>query len=1335
MSATESPHVSLPPRSKAANGPATTAVTSLAQQRLWFLSQMRGASQAYNEAMAYRLRGPLDRAVLGRALDALVSRHEALRTRLVAVEGEVFQRIDPPDTGYTLVVDDLTGCADAEERLVALQGEEAATPFDLSRGPLVRGRLVVLGAREHVLLLTMHHTVFDGQSMDIMLRELGPVYTAFVRGADDPPAPPAAQYADYARRQRAEAEAASSGGEPAAHAAYWKEHLAGAPPLLTLPTDRPRPAEQDYRGGRVRVALDEELTTALRGLARRNGGTLFVAVLTGWSVVLSRLTGQTDLVVGTPTANRRRGDVAGIIGFFVNSLPLRVDLSGSPTAEGMLRRVRGVVRGALDHQDVSFDRVVELVNPPRSVAHTPLFQTMFAWQPSRKGLLELPDIEVDPVGIPHAAAKFDLSLSLAETDGRVIGYLDYASALFDRATAERYAGYLRQVLTEMAEHPGREVADLGLVDAEERRGLLADWDATEGPEALPPSARGGLVERFEEQVRVRPAGTALVCAGERLDYATLERRVNRLAHALTGRGVRRDQVVGLHAGRSVDLVVGVLGILKAGAAYLPLDPGQPAERLAAMVEDAVPALVLSDAHTPPDGWHALASVEAEGRRDDAPGIEVSPSQLAYVIYTSGSTGRPKGVAVTHASVINLFDNWRARMGDTPGKATSAWSSVGFDASVHEILLPLTTGAVLHLVPDGLRGDPEALMGWLREHRIVQAFLPPSYVKWIDESPGARLEGLRLRQLLTGVESLPEAALHRMREALPGLRICYGYGPTETTLYSTAYLDPGPSGRQCPIGRPVGNTRLRLLDERLRPVPAGVTGEVYLGGASLARGYLNRPDLTAERFVADPFVPGARMYRTGDLARRLPDGNAEYMGRVDDQIKLRGFRIEPAEIEAALLALPGVREAAVLADRDATGELRLVAGIGRGDVAPRQPHEWRAALSERLPDYMVPAFFAELPSLPLSRNGKLDREALLRVARTDAPVQVNQASPRDHIELTLYQIWQDILLHADIGVHDSFFDIGGTSLSAIKLAHAIREAFGEMLPIRDIMLHPTVEALGGRLRQGASGRPSGRPSNLIEFREGDGRRRVVCVHPAGGTAFCYLSLAKALPDSYGVYGIQSPGVNPGETFLPTVEAMAEAYLALVEPLLDGPLVLSGLSYGGLVAHEMARRLAASGKTDVSVVLIDTQATDDPADRAALAPVEIDEFRDKLVKFNGMYPGIDDEQIEQYFHIYNHNRMTARTHVPAPSEARLVLVQAVEGGNDTPLTDAVRAFWERRGLGGFHVEPVDCDHWEMLESAEVLRVAAVIEDELGRFPAPPPPAGRQGEPSLARPGREA
>ncbi|WP_405889091.1 non-ribosomal peptide synthetase [Streptomyces sp. NBC_01136] len=1309
------------------------APASFAQQRLWFLSQLPGANEAYNEPIAFTLRGPLDRTLLGRALDALVARHQVLRTRLLAADGEVLQRIDSPDTGFALALDDFTGPADAGTRLDALRLEEVSTPFDLARGPLGRGRLVTLAPEHHVLLLTMHHTIFDGQSMNVMMRELGAVYAALLQddGADPLPAL-AFQYADHARAQRARV----LGGELGAQTDHWRETLRGAPPLTGPPTDRPRPAEQDLRGGRVDFTLDADLTAALRALARRHGGTLFVAVLTGWTLLMARLSGRSDVVVGTPTANRPRGDAAGLIGFFVNSLPLRVDLSDTPTAAGALGRVRGVLRAALDHQDLPLERIVELVNPPRSVAHTPLFQTMCAWQPARAGLLNLPGIDVAPLDIPHAPAKFDLALSLTESDGRTVGHLDYARALFDEDTAERYVRQLRHLLADMAERPDAPVDTLELMDAQERQRLLADWDATEVPlpaslSASPSAASpAGLLARFDEQVRLRPAQTALVSEDERLDYATLDRRAVRLARALAARGVRPGQIVGLHAGRSTRYVVGVLGILKAGAAYLPLDPAQPWRRLAAMVRDAAPALVLTDvpaADRPADGgdapaadrpvdWCDLAAVEAEAEveadGDTPPQVAPDAARLAYVIYTSGSTGRPKGVAVTHGSVINLFDNWLVRMGAAPGEAASAWSSIGFDASVHELLMPLTTGGELHLVPDELRGDPEALLDWMREHRIVQAFLPPSYIKWIDEDPGKRLHGLALRQVLTGVESLPEAALHRMRQQLPGLRICFGYGPTEATLYSTAYYDPQPIDRPCPIGRPLAGTRLYLLDDRMQPVPVGVAGEVYIGGASLAAGYLHRPDLTAERFLDDPFVPGARVYRTGDLARRLPDGNAVYLGRADDQVKLRGFRIEPAEVEAALLAVPGVREAAVLLDRDTDGEPRLVAGVGRGDAPTRTRQEWRAVLADRLPDYMIPAVVVDLPSLPLNHSGKLDRETLLRQAGESALGQVNTASPRDHIELTLYQIWREILLYPDIGISDNFFDIGGTSLSAIKMAHRVRDRLGTAIPVRDLMLHPTIEALGGLVRRGRSGPP---PSNLIEFRPGTDHARVVCVHPAGGTAFCYLSLAKTLPENIGLYGIQSPGVNPGEDFLPGVEAMAEAYLRLVEPLGDGPLVLTGLSYGGLVAHEMGRRLARAGHRDVSVVLLDTQATDDPAVRAAVAPVDLAEFKDKLVKFNGMYPGIDDEQVDQYFRIYNHNRMTVRDHVPAPSTARLVLVQAVGGDPDPSFVSEVRDFWRRRAEGDFRVEPLDCDHWEVLESAGAARVARQIETELAALAA--------------------
>ena len=481
------------------------------------------------------------------------------------------------------------------------------------------------------------------------------------------------------------------------------------------------------------------------------------------------------------------------------------------------------------------------------------------------------------------------------------------------------------------------------------------------------------------------------------------------------------------------------------------------------------------------------------------------------------------------------------------------------------------------------------------------------------------------------------------------------------------------------------------------MPPGVAGEVFLAGDCLARGYLHRPGLTAERFVPDPFVPGERMYRTGDLARWLPDGEAEYAGRRDDQIKLRGFRIEPGEVTAALLAVPGVREAAVLVDRD--GEPRLVAGVAGG--GGRTPHEWRAALAERLPDYMIPSVFAEFDRLPLSRSGKLDRDAVLAHARASAPAAVNTAAPRDHVELALLRIWRNLLLHQAIGVSDDFFDVGGTSISAIKLAHAIGDEFGRELPIRDVILHPTIEAQAALLR---TDRPP-ESGSLIEFRRGAGRARVVCVHPAGGTAFCYLPLSALLPEDAGVVGIQSPGLNPGEEPLPSVEAMAEEYLRLVDPQPDEALVLCGLSYGGLVAYEMGRRLAEHHPR-VSVVLLDTTATDDPAARAAIEPVPAAEFREKLVRFNGMYPGIEDAQIERYHRTYNHNRLTARAHDPGESKARVVFVQAV--GEDT--IPGTAEFWRRRARGEFAVVPADCGHWDMLESDALPLVAELITAEL-------------------------
>jgi amino acid adenylation domain-containing protein len=1254
-----------------------SAPLSSGQQRLWTITQLSEAGPAYNEAMAFTLRGPLDYEVLRRAFDALADRHETLRTRLAVEDGRPVQVVEPAGHGFRFTVTDVAGRPD---KAAELRRTDPFEPFDLTRAPLARARLLADGDEHHTLLITLHHVVFDGWSRSLLLRELGLLYAAELRGepADLPETQP---YREHAQAQQDWL----AGPGPAPHETYWRERLDGVPPVLELPADRPRPARQDHRGARVPIALGPRLTAEVKAVAREHGATLYSAILTCWFILLSRLSSQADIVVGVPTANRGGGgEYPATIGFFVNTLAVRADLGGSPTGAVLLKQVRAALRGAIDHVDLPFERVVELVNPPRSPAHTPLFQTMVASVPTMHDLLELPGVTVESVGVEHAPAKFDLALGLADEDGAVAGYLDYAVALFDHTTAERYARYFVRLLEQQVARPDAGIASYELLDEAERHEILTTWSTSPRPHRRP----GGLVERFTAHADATPDAPALVCDGRTFTYGELDRRTTKLANALRARGTGPGGIVAILSGRSAELVVAVLAVLKTGAAYLPLDPAQPVARRAAMIEDARPVLVLSD---------NVPVLEAEGDETRAL-VTTGPQETAYVIYTSGSTGRPKGVEVTHRSVLALFDQWLDRFGATPGEATSAWSSIGFDASVHELLLPLTTGAVLHVVPEEVRPDPAALMAWLREHRVVQAFLPPAYVRWIDEDLN-RVAGLALRQVLTGVESLSEAALARFAAALPGLRICFGYGPTEATLYATAHFDPQLIERPAPIGRPLPGSRMYLLDERLRPVPPGVAGEVFLAGDCLARGYLHQPDLTAERFVPDPFVPGEKMYQTGDLARWLPDGEAEYAGRRDDQIKLRGFRIEPGEVTSALLAVPGVREAAVLVDRE--GEPRLVAGVVGG--GGRTPHEWRAALGDRLPDYMVPSVFAEFDRLPLNRSGKLDRDALLAHARASAPAAVNTAAPRDHVELGLLRIWRNLLLHQAIGVSDDFFDVGGTSISAIKLAHAIGEEFGRELPIRDVILHPTIEAQAALLRADS---PPGADGSLIEFRRGAGKARVVCVHPAGGTAFCYLPLSAALPEDAGVVGLQSPGLNPGEEPLPSVEAMAEEYLRLVDPRPGEALVLCGLSYGGLIAYEMGRRLAEHHPR-VSVVLLDTNATDDAAvARAATEPVPAAEFREKLVRFNGMYPGIDDAQIERYHRTYNHNRLTAREHDPGESAARVVFMRAV--GEDTlPGTEE---FWRRRVRGEFEVVPADCGHWDMLESDALPQVAELITREL-------------------------
>ncbi|HEU0300910.1 MAG TPA: amino acid adenylation domain-containing protein, partial [Longimicrobium sp.] len=902
---------------------------SFAQQRLWFLEQFGNLGSTYHVRRRLRLRGALDRAALVRALDRIVARHEALRTVFVEVDGRAEQRIASIESSrFPLVEHDLAGRADADGELRRITSEEAEGRFDLARGPLIRGRLVRLAEDDHVLLLTMHHVVSDSWSMGVLVHELGALYAAFRAGAADPLPPLPVQYADYAAWQRRWVE----GEVLEAQAAYWTRALAGAPELLELPTDRPRPARQDFAGASLGVELDAELSEALRALGRRQGTTLFMTVLAGWAAVLGRLSGQAEVVIGTPSANRGRREIEGLIGFFLNSLPLRIDLSGAPTVAELLGRARARALEAQAHQDIPFEQVVERVQPGRSLAHAPVFQVLFAWQSAGRPALELPGLELGPVDVPapRGTAKFDLTLSLGEADGRITGRVEYATSLFDRATVERHVGYLHRVLRAMAADDGARVDRLPMLPEAERRQVVEGWNATDA--AYPADAV--VHELVAAQAARTPDAVALAWEGGTMAYGELNARANRLAHFLAGRGVGPDVCVGLCVERGPEMVVALLAANKAGGAYVPLDPGYPEDRLRYMLEDSAPAVLLTQASLrerfdgigiPVFSLDSDADRWADRPETDPARGELASHHLMYVMYTSGSTGRPKGVMVGHRSAVNRMVWMQAEHGLAAGDAMLQKTTYAFDVAVWEVFWPLVQGARLVLAkPDGNR-DPAYLVRTVREAGVTDIHFVPSMLPLFLEEPGAAA-CTGLRRVYCSGEALPPSLVRRFRELLPHAVLRNWYGPTEGGEVSYWHCAPGgPTGDVIPIGFPIANTRLYVLDRGGEPVPMGVAGELLIGGVALGRGYWNRPALTAERFVPDPFgEAGARLYRTGDLCRWMPDGAVEYLGRNDFQVKIRGFRVELGDIEARLVQHPRVREAAVVAREEAPGVRRLAA---------------------------------------------------------------------------------------------------------------------------------------------------------------------------------------------------------------------------------------------------------------------------------------------------------------------------------------------------------------------------------------------------------------------------
>ncbi|MCU7645701.1 non-ribosomal peptide synthetase [Pseudomonas piscis] len=1018
---------------------------SFAQQRLWFLAQMAGGASAYNIPIGLGLRGQLDRQALQQALQTIVARHATLRSRFVLVDDQPQVQVGPLEGALELSLEDL---GDAPLTLAERVQAEAAQAFDLEHGPVIRGRLLRLADEHHVLLLTLHHIVADGWSMGVLTRELMALYSAFSQGQADPLPPLAVQYGDFALWQRRWL----SGEVLQQQADYWRRVLAGAPTLLMLPTDRPRPVQQDFRGASVPLALEPSLSAQLKALAQRHGCTLHMTLLAGWALLLARLSGQDDLVVGTPVANRMRAEVEGLIGLFVNTLALRLELDGAQSVAGLLAQVRARSLQAQAHQDLPFEQVVEIVRPQRSLAHSPLFQTVLTWVEDFAQDLVLGELKLEGVVAANQVAKFDLTLSLGESQGQIRGSLDYASALFDAGTAQRFAGYLVQVLQAMVADDQQALARISLLDQAERHQVLQGFNA-----AGPDYPRGTpLHQLFAAQATQQPAATALQAGDRRLSYAELEARANRLAHHLRGLGVGPDSRVAICVERGPELVVGLLAILKAGGAYVPIDPAHPAERIAYLLEDSAPLALLVQGAT-----RAVAASPGLSRvdLDDPAWLQQPPSapqvpgltaqHLAYVIYTSGSTGQPKGVMVEHQSLANLV-HWHCQAFDLgPGRHTSSVAGLGFDAMAWEVWPALCGGATLHLPPAGTdHQDIDRLLDWWRAQPLDVSFLPTPVAEYAF---GQQAGHPTLRTLLIGGDRL------RHFEQPQAFAVINNYGPTEATVVATS--GPLVAGGVLDIGRPMANARIYLLDEQRQPVPVGVAGELYVGGAGVARGYLNRPELTAERFLDDPFSaePGARMYRSGDLARWLADGRIDYLGRNDHQVKVRGVRIELGEIETCLNRLATIQEAVLLAREDQPGQTRLVAYFTVAGQRVPSPAELRAQLLERLPEYMVPAAYVRLVSLPLTANGKVDRRALPEPA-LDALLAREYQAPEGDNEIALAQIWSELLQVERVGRHDHFFELGGHSLLAMRMLSQVRQSLGVELALGDLFANAELHAV-------------------------------------------------------------------------------------------------------------------------------------------------------------------------------------------------------------------------------------------------------------------------------------
>ncbi|MGI1161941.1 pyoverdine non-ribosomal peptide synthetase PvdD [Pseudomonas aeruginosa] len=1172
---------------------------SFAQERQWFLWQLEPESAAYHIPSALRLRGRLDVDALQRSFDSLVARHETLRTRFRLEGGRSYQQVQPAVS--VSIEREQFGEEGLIERIQAI----VVQPFDLERGPLLRVNLLQLAEDDHVLVLVQHHIVSDGWSMQVMVEELVQLYAAYSQGLDVVlPALPI-QYADYALWQRSWMEA----GEKERQLAYWTGLLGGEQPVLELPFDRPRPARQSHRGAQLGFELPRELVEAVRALAQREGASSFMLLLASFQALLYRYSGQADIRVGVPIANRNRVETERLIGFFVNTQVLKADLDGRMGFDELLAQARQRALEAQAHQDLPFEQLVEALQPERNASHNPLFQVLFNHQSEIRSVtpeVQLEDLRLEGLAWDGQTAQFDLTLDIQEDENGIWASFDYATDLFDASTVERLAGHWRNLLRGIVANPRQRLGELPLLDAPERRQTLSEWNPAQRECAV----QGTLQQRFEEQARQRPQAVALILDEQRLSYGELNARANRLAHCLIARGVGADVPVGLALERSLDMLVGLLAILKAGGAYLPLDPAAPEERLAHILDDSGVRLLLTQGHLlehlPRQAGVEVLAIDGlvlDGYAESDPLPTLSADNLAYVIYTSGSTGKPKGTLLTHRNALRLFSATEAWFGFDERDVWTLFHSYAFDFSVWEIFGALLYGGRLVIVPQWVSRSPEDFYRLLCREGVTVLNQTPSAFKQLMAvacSADMATQQPALRYVIFGGEALDLQSLRpwfqRFGDRQPQLVNMYGI--TETTVHVTyrpvseADLE---GGLVSPIGGTIPDLSWYILDRDLNPVPRGAVGELYIGRAGLARGYLRRPGLSATRFVPNPFPGGAgeRLYRTGDLARFQADGNIEYIGRIDHQVKVRGFRIELGEIEAALAGLAGVRDAVVLA-HDGVGGTQLVGYVvaDSAEDAERLRESLRESLKRHLPDYMVPAHLMLLERMPLTVNGKLDRQAL---PQPDASLsQQAYRAPGSELEQRIAAIWAEILGVERVGLDDNFFELGGHSLLLLMLKERIGDTCQATLSISQLMTHASVA------EQAACIEGQARESLLVPL---NGRREgspLFMFHPSFGSVHCYKTLAMALRDRHPVKGVVCRALLGAGREVPEWDDMVAEYAEqLLQEHPEGVFNLAGWSLGGNLAMDVAARLEQRGRQVAFVGWID-----------APAPVRVEAFWNEI-----------------------------------------------------------------------------------------------------------------------------